>query len=415
MNKYLSFILVLLAGVAYGQDDSQAELRENPDMGNQQAVQDYSLPHSYPSYINLAANHIQMNGADWGNLVSRLGSADSVRVDIVHIGDSHLQADMGTAVTRTRLGKRYGSAGRALIVPFKLAGTNEPVDYAITSETGMVQSRLLKLPWATDMGFTGIGICPVENEFGFTISAREPFDSVAVYCSGNELKLLSDNASVMSKGVVGISFPDTTSCANLKFHAPQGTTIHGFSLLNGNKGIAYNVIGNNGATYGTYNMIPQFAADVARFSPALIIVSLGTNEAFGKTSNEDLRIQMRALVRDLKAACPDAALLLTTPSECQRKTTVRRRKRRRRTVYSVNANVKRLRDVIMEFAKSEGIPVYDFYEVAGGTRSSSAWLKDSTLNKDRIHLTRAGYTLQGNLFTDALEEALVSAKKEHND
>ncbi len=273
----------------------------------------------------------------------------------------------------------------------------------------MVQSRLLKLPWATEMGFTGIGIKPEDNEFGITLSAKEPFDSVAVYYTGPGLTLLPDSTIMGQDGILEIALPDTTCAADLRFHAPAGTTLHGFNLVRGKSGVAYHVIGNNGATYGTYNMVPRFAGDVARFNPALIIISLGTNEAFNKTSNDEMWLQMSALVRDLRKACPGAALLLTTPSECQRKSTVRRKGRRRRTTYSVNVNVKRLRDVIMGFAEKEGIPVYDFYDVAGGTGSSFKWLADSTLNKDRIHLTRAGYTLQGNLFTDALEEALRNA------
>ena len=44
-----------------------------------------------------------MNGADWSVLRHRLAHADSSRVSIVHIGDSHLQADMATSVVRRRL------------------------------------------------------------------------------------------------------------------------------------------------------------------------------------------------------------------------------------------------------------------------------------------------------------------------
>ncbi len=401
---------VLCVAAVHAQDDTQAELRENPDMGTDSASLSVARGAICPGYINIDANHIIMNGADWSGLAARLQKADSARVDIVHIGDSHLQADMGTAVTRSRLAGLYGSAGRALVVPFKLAGTNEPVDYSITSSSPMVKSRLLKLPWPTEMGFTGIGVRPEENEFAVTVSAHEPFDSVAVFYSGKDLRLISSLPSSQHQGVLTVSLPDTTSSVELRFNASEGTTLHGFNLIRGRSGVAYHVIGNNGATYGSYNMIPRFADGVAGFAPALIIVSLGTNEAFGKTSDEEMRLQMYALVRDLRKACPDSRLLLTTPSECQRKRVTRRRRRRRvRTSYSVNTNVKRLRNVILDFAEKEGIPVYDFYEVAGGSGSSAKWLEDATLNKDRIHLTKVGYTLQGNLFTDALEEALRKA------
>ena len=151
---------------------------------------------------------------------------------------------------------------------------------------------------------------------------------------------------------------------------------------------------------------------MAALSPDLIIVSLGTNEAFGKMTDATFRMNINDFVTELRRANPSSRLLLVTPSECQRRTSRRvRRKgkgRRYRTVssYSVNSNVKRMRDVIVAYGSDNGIPVYDWYEVAGGTGSSAKWLADKTLNKDRVHLTYKGYQLQGNLFTDALLKAI---------
>lgn len=411
--RYFLFPAILSAifFVANARDDSQSELRQNPEIETSESRNSQAdTTIEYPSYINLAANKIQMNGADWSRLAEKLTQTESMRVDIVHIGDSHLQADMGTSVTRHKLSEFYGSAGRSLIVPFKLAGTNEPVDYSISVDVPVAGSRLLKTPWPTDMGFTGIGVRPEETTFNMSISASEPFDSIAVFYSGDSLRLVSELPyRTESEGVMAIALPDTTSSTKLMFSATRPVTVHGLNLVNGNSGMAYHVIGNNGATFSTYNAVPDFVNDVARFNPALIIISLGTNEAFGTVSNEEMRTQMRMLLSDIRKHCPDAAVLLTTPSECQRKISKHRKKRRKSVAYTVNANVKRLRDVILGFAENEGIPVYDFYDVAGGTGSSFQWLKDHTLNKDRIHLTRAGYTLQGDLFAEALQEAFQNS------
>lgn len=413
MNIKSSLILFFAAWLAFysnaqESDSTQEDIRSNPviDTIAQSSVI------NYPSYLNLRGNHIQLNGDDWSGLGCRMRSADSTRVNIVHIGDSHLQADIGTAVTRNRLGQKFGSAGRALVVPFKLAGTNEPNDYTIKTTATMRNSRLLKTPWATTMGFTGISLEPEKEIFDFEFSTREPFDSVEVYYTGFALELAQDSLFTENQpGLLKVGLESPTTSTSLKFRAKKGTSIHGFNLHKGNTGIAYNVIGNNGATYGTYNAVNSFADGVSRFSPALIIISLGTNEAFGKTSDEELRRQMDMLIRNLRQTCPDAKLLLTTPAECQRKIVTRRRSGKRRrarrtTSYLVNANINRLRNVILDYGKDEGIPVYDFYDVAGGSGSSFKWLSDRYLNKDRIHLTHAGYTLQGNLFTDALEEAI---------
>ena len=154
-------------------------------------------------------------------------------------------------------------------------------------------------------------------------------------------------------------------------------------------------------------------SDVAMLSPDLFIVSLGTNEAFGKVADENMRSEIDCMIRDLRKYNPDAKILLTTPMECQRAKRVARRKTRRgrrRAVYSksfsVNENVKRMRNVILRYGKDNGIPVYDWYEVAGGDGASTAWVENGLMNTDRIHNTFAGYKLQGDLLYNALESAL---------
>lgn len=413
LSPALALLLSCVAININAQDDNQSDLRINPLI---EASDSASLEIiEYPSYINLSSNHIHLNGDDWSGLVHNIKRADSARVSLVHIGDSHLQADMGTAITRNRLGERYGSAGRALIIPFRLAGTNEPRDYVIKSDAPMLKSRLLKTPWPTEMGFTGISIKPETEDFELSLSSKEEFDSIEIFYSGKDLTLCDSSLyAIPSPKSLKIGLNEAALDATLHLHSPSPVVIHGFNLTKGNSGISYHVIGNNGATYGTYNSISGFSTDIAYLSPALIIVSLGTNESFGKTSDTDMRTQMHSLISNLRQSCPDAKLLLTTPAECQRRQFRRRgkgRKRRRSAYYSVNTNIKRMRDVIMDFGIKEQIPVYDFYEVAGGDGSSTKWLSDNLLSKDRVHLTQTGYAVQGNLFTDALEEILNSSSK----
>lgn len=399
--------LTLSAALAAADDDTQADIRENPVFDLDAPFEEITV---MPPYLNLAANKIYMNGDDWTELARRIDHADSSRVSIVHIGDSHFQADMASAVTRFRLSDLYGAGGRGLVIPFRLAGTNEPIDYTIRTDVAMTGSKILKRPWAVEPGFTGIALRPSRENFSFDIEARDLFDSVSVYFSGPSLTFTGTGSGNSGGAVTSKSSPlrigvgDFVSSAELHFKAPSGTAIHGFNLSRGDYGISYNVIGNNGAAYTTYNSLPGFADGVKLLDPDLVIISLGTNEAFGRTSDTEMRLQVMRLVADIRAARPGVKLLLTTPAECQRR--VRGRSRRRASSYQPNANIRRLRNVIMAVGREEGIPVYDFYAVAGGTGSSSLWLSDKALGKDRIHLTRRGYTIMGTLFTDALDEAI---------
>lgn len=416
MNKIIPPLVLLSTAVLFcawplHADDNQSETRENPtvEAGNASIL----TTQSYPDYIKVDANHIQMNGNDWTDLRDVFAAADSCPVNIVHIGDSHLQADMGTAVTRNRLGQEFHHLrGRGLIIPFKLAGTNQPVDYKVTSPNSFTQSRLLKLPWPTAMGFSGIAIQPNSQNFKLNVTTGENFDALTFYYSGDTIDIISAivgtepipfSARPTYKGLK-ISFAYNVSSVELNLKAPLGTAIHGINASLGDTGLAYHVIGNNGATFASYTMVGNVGNDVAEmFEPDLIIISLGTNEAFNNVSDSEFRHTIEVFMKEVQLANPDARLLLVTPQECHRKTSKRRR---RRTSFQVNNNVKRMRDVILDYARDNSIPVYDWYEVAGGKGSSHKWIADKNINTDHIHLTKSGYVLQGNLFTEALLEQL---------
>jgi len=419
----LSLLALLLTLGAAAQDayDSQADIRENPVFDLDAPFQEIT---SMPEYIDKAANHIEMNGDDWGALARMIDHADSSRVSILHIGDSHFQADMASSVTRFRLADFYGAGGRGLVVPFRLAGTNEPTDYSIRSSSKMATAKLLKRPWAVTPGFTGVSVSPTAGNFSFEIVSRELFDSVAVFFTGPSLTFTGSGSQdyptieaerrivTATESPLRIGLGDYVGSAQLDFAAPAGTAIHGFSLTRGDYGITYNVIGNNGAAYTHYNSLPGFAEGVAALAPQLIVISLGTNEAFGRTSDAEMRSQVLQMVGSLRRAVPGAKFLLTTPAECQRRVRRRSGKGRRRRLtssFQTNANIRRLRDVIRAVGREEHIPVYDFYAVAGGEGSSARWLADRALGSDRIHLTRRGYTIMGILFIDALDEAINRA------
>lgn len=419
------FIVISAACLVLADDNNQSELREGPvviESGPQ------LTEHMAFDFIKLDSNKIRMNGDDWRELRIKLAMADNTPVSFLQIGDSHIQADVSSQRVRELLQKRYGDGGRGLITPLKIAGTNEPVNYIFTTDNTYTSAKLLKLPWMTDMGFTGVSFSPNSTTFSFTVSTAvkslpegDPFNSVTIFSNGrvfvdrvtdeyNERVAFTD--SVMDYfTAVKLKTPQTT--VTLQAHSFESVTIFGASLENYGVGLRYHAIGNNGATFSSYNQLMSMGSDVRMLQPDLVILSMGTNEAFGKVSDEEMYSEINYLIRDIKKHNPGVKILLTTPMECQRGKRVssrRGRRGRRRTVYSksfsVNSNVKRMRNVILRYANDKGIPVYDWYEVAGGDGASTLWIENGLMNKDRIHNTFAGYELQGDLLYNALETAL---------
>lgn len=411
-------------------DNADAEVREAPEQAADSTFVEAGAYDSYP-FLNLRANHIEFNGADWSALQQKLPKG----MRIVHIGDSHIQAEGSTSRTRQLLHERYGSAGRGLIAPFRLAGTNQPLDYSISSYSDFATSRLLQRSWAVTPGFTGVALNPLDSVFDFTISVKPRLESeaevafrrVRVFISGAMPFFVgaedSDEEPVgayaeVDNSCMTVTLERDVTEVSLVFDSTGNCSICGFELL-GNAdsgGIEYSAFGNNGATYGSYVNLGGVGEGVAAISPDLVIISLGTNEAFSRISDYELESSIDRLVGDIRRNNPNAVLLLITPAECQRSVYSGKRRRRRRS-HVVNTKVAEIRETILRYGRENHIATYDWFEVAGGNGSSSEWLSAGLMGRDCIHLTWTGYDLQGALTFDALDEAIspdLTAKTNQN-
>lgn len=420
----LAILSMLCFGVLHAQtpdeeeyEDTQDSIRLNPDIvfGSGEDVI------HVPSFIHKKANHINLNGADWSGISARLNDASGKPLTIVHIGDSHIQAEIGTNVTREMLQLRFGNAGRGLVAPLRLAGTNQPRDYKFESSGRWAAEKFMKAPWINPMGFTGTSITLHGTESDITLSTTindeddyDPFTRITLYHSGRmEIKSVSDasgmnvifNVSSPGEGQTDIALWSPVESAKVSFTTSGRFTLFGALLSGERPGVMYHAIGNNGATYSTYNRIANMASGVAALRPDIIVLSLGTNEAFGSLDIPGLTRHVDTLVKDLRRACPDAQLLIVTPMECHRRM-VRRVRRRRVTSYSVNPNILPIRNALLRYAADHNIAVYDWYEIAGGQGASDTWIAAELFGRDRVHHTSTGYRLHGRLLYEALEELL---------
>ena len=414
-KHYITLIAGLFLSTAtFSRDEADDQtIRENPELEVSQPDKEVvdSVDLSVYPFLNTNANVIALNGADWSGLAQALNETEDRVLRIVHIGDSHIQADLGTGFTRRLMQQRFGSAGRGLVVPLKLAGTNEPRDYIIRSTSTFDCEKLLTHSWTLPMGFTGISVSPKEKDFDFTLSAHEPFERIYIYYTGSALNVMSveyDDTSLVyavndEVGCVCIGLPFPCEEVTVNLSSFGDIAIHGMELVSDMIGVAYHTIGINGATYSCYNRVADFGRSIAMLEPQLIIVSLGTNEAFGKLDSSEFVGQVDALVSELQANNPEACIMLTTPAECQR-----RMRKRRKSSYAVNENVVRVRDLIAGYGVSNGIAVYDWYEAAGGDGSSNNWINAGLFSHDRIHCSVSGYEVTGQMLYNALINTLAN-------
>ncbi len=173
--------------------------------------------------------------------------------------------------------------------------------------------------------------------------------------------------------------------------------------------VELNVMAKNGATSKHFLEEPYNAAEVQKFRPTVIIISLGTNEAQNLFAETDLQTYFSALLAQIKGDAPQSAIVFTTPGDALRKTTRLVKKRKKfytATVLSVNNVLPTVVNFIKDFAEANGAAYWDWNAVMGGRSAMVRWWAHGYANADHIHLTSTGYNLQGWLLATAFSKLL---------
>lgn len=387
------------------------------------------------SCINLEADTIIFNGADWSSLFDRLSAlCDTAHtettpdvVSIIHLGDSHVQAGFFSEALRNPLQRKWGNAGRGLISPLKLCKTNEPADYRITTPDSWNFNKCVgNKHFSNLVGVSGIAIEPRSKHIDLTFETMSRHGEEVGF---NTLRLFHApsyhfpqllphitpeglNTFSLQPGETYFTWTDTISSIRLEGANSYESThaaIYGASLENGKSGIILHSIGNNSATYNSYNKVDDYARKLSVLEPQLIIISLGTNESISShTTTEMIYNHIDALITGIRKESPEALILLTTPADNK----VRRRRyknKRRITYYAENNHIAHVAEAIHNYGRDHNIAVWDWYNIGGGKGSCETWINEKGMKKDHIHYTEKGYAVQGSL----LYYSILQAYEQH--
>jgi lysophospholipase L1-like esterase len=332
-------------------------------------------------------------------------------VSILHIGDSHIQADRLTGMTRTLLQQEFGNAGLGLIFPGRTARTNES-PFIISSSTGQWESD--RISYSQNAQSIGIGGNSIKTESaGSTIKIKtlkkdHSFNRMILFFqknSGSYNITVKDSARQLlayagyftdeAENISKLNLPYSINQFQLEtvqsLPSQNQFTLFGVSLENSSPGIRYHIIGANGAKYKHYAASKELLHQSTALNPDLIIISLGTNEA-SDHPNLDKRFGSHAdtLITELRNLNPDAIILLTTPVDFYKKNTHR------------NPGTKIIKNKIIETARKNKLPWWNLHEVAGSHQAADKWKKEELMQSDGIHFTKKGYELQGHLLFEAI-------------
>ncbi len=342
-------------------------------------------------------------------------------VVIVHIGDSHLQADFFSGIIRQQLQRDYGNGGRGLIFPYHVAGSNEPNNYH-SSATGEWKGRRCVMVNSSGIptGIAGFGLRTYDSSSSIKVNVKNAddldysFSSVVflhdrgpkcfdwVVYTSNDMKdsvIIRDTATEYGIAKDSVAFKDTmnlfTMCTHQSDTSQNEAIVFGMVLSNNKPGIVYHTIGSNGARFTDYNHSQYFIQQLADLKPDLVIVSLGTNEAYSKNFNADyFENDMDTMLTNIKQIAPGADFLLTTPNDAYRSHGYK------------NPDIEDAVSIIKREAKKYNTAYWDFYHIMGGYGSMQKWYQKHLCQKDHVHFTAGGYTLQAELFYDALHKTI---------
>jgi len=385
----------------------------------------------YP-FIQVDSNQILLpdNLHVFFSRLAELKRSKEGRIVVAHFGDSHVQAGYFSEPLRRNLQAEFGFAGRGLIFPYQAARTNGAPDYSGTSQNHWKSWRNSIGGLASGTGIAGHAVYTREKDARIHFRLRDvagemPPEKLILFHGSkqdsNYVYRILDSTGTS----IGTSIPLTKpypwcsafdlnhqakkfTIAHDRDSAGRSSVIYGISAENSQTGILFHTVGSNGAEYRHFAGAKFFMPQLQSLSPDLVIISLGTNEAFNSKNFDPLRVYAQAdsLVAQIQQACPDAAILLTTPPEIGM--LVRGGKNRKSYYYTANPRIAEIRGQLLKLAQVRNLSVWDFYTVMGGHGSVAKWNKAGLTDKRRIHFNRTGYTMQGYLLWKAIMKAYSS-------
>ncbi len=342
-----------------------------------------------------AQKHFLHNDTSLYRFFEALQQADKEVVSILHLGDSHVQAGFLPEAAAGRFKAKFGSAGTGWAFPYHLAGTNGPDTYKWSSPVRWEGDRVVD---RYQSGFPGPGGILIKTQApnpALVLTTKEPFNDITYW--------YADPSSSMQTGFVRMEAGDTTA-VRLE---PAGKIFYGTVVKNGHPGILYHGIGVNGAQLMHFNKDEATLSTLMNeLHPKLVILSFGTNEAFGGVSAVPFRQEMEKAVERIRNVLPDACILFTTPPSgmLKKQQIPYRRKGSRKTHYHLryvkHPQVEVIRAEMIRYCREKGLAYWDFHEaMKADRRFAHGW------STDHVHFNANGYTLQGTLLYEAVAAA----------
>jgi len=390
------------------------------------SASDFQIEVPKYAWIKYDLNRIQIPGKDSTKLNAFFNKLDSFyhfrngRLNIMHIGGSHVQADVFSNQVRRNLDRINGDfkPARGFIFPFSVAKTNNPLNYSVRYKGKWESARNVQKNRLIPLGVGGIAVYTNDTAAEITVQLnadefdkRWDFDELILigYADSNnptvrpvlqynDTSLIEAEHEPDSK-IYRFSLPESSDSFTVRFiqedSIPQTFVLNGFFPQKDEEGIVYHAIGVNGAAVPSYLESEYFEDELQLIVPDLVIFAIGINDAAARDFTEESFISNYCeLIQKIKRISPDCAFLFITNNDSFRRIARRR--------YAVNRNGLIAQKAFFRLAEQHQAGVWDFFSIMGGLSSMQRWERAGLAKVDKVHFTNKGYELIGDLFYNAL-------------
>lgn len=378
---------------------------------------------SIPSQLSIKhnLNYIQFDDASLLNQLAKGLSAALINgYSIVHFGDSHIQAEGPTSVTRKNLQESYGDAGHGMMFAYSAANSYSSILYG-TSHTGnWTYAKSFQSAPKLPLGVSGMTVRTNEKNASLIFTLKQPntrYQKLRIFLkkdsSSFDFKILTadDQISINIKDYLSaklpyIEVPITGNQAKITIQLVQNSPSQNFFEFYGmsletaqNKGVIYHSVGVGASQYGSLLLEELLDDQLPSLNPSLLILDFGTNNyLYDDKVKPELGPQIEEIITKLRTCSPKATILLTSTQDLYYKS------------KHVTSGII-FRNLIDSLAKKNNCLFWDWYVVSGGKKSLVKWRDAGYAQTDLVHLTTKGYELKGQLLFDAIKNSMDSLSK----
>jgi lysophospholipase L1-like esterase len=353
------------------------------------------------------------------------GATSDVRV--LHFGDSHTAADIGTGAARHVLQARFGDGGRGFVAigrPWKtylqegLKAPGQTKDWA-TGKASFGKSK----GGAPEDGCYGLaGVCmitqkkarawseltAVASRIELSYFEQPQGGSFEVWIDGVRATRVSTKGATATSAYKSLDVTEGTHQIELRTLGDGDVRFFGVSLDRAQAGVVYDALGINGARVSTPLAWSEahLAEQLRHHAPDLVVLAYGTNESFDvDTPIATYEKQLVELLGRIARAVPSSSCMLVGPPD--------------RAVQTKDGweSSPRLEEVVAaqkRVAEAAGCAFFDQLQAMGGPGTIAKWFEEPEprAQKDHVHLTKTGYQQLGATFAGKLLEAYAAWRAE---